>query len=179
MNSFNPKLIEKTIDKLDEVMNDLTREKQHPLLEICTALKNTSDKEEDSDLKKLLLVLSNVCSPILNLKNKNNPFEPFITIAKNNERSFLPIDLKDHELIFLSSIVSKINHPLIKSRIADVLWTCLNPRKREHAETAIKNYISLNIDNDSSGFRIYDFWERAAILTKQIKNIDLIKKIKI
>lgn len=178
MNSINPKLIEKTIDKLDEVMNDLTREKQHSLLEICTALKNTSDKEGDLELKQSLLILSNICSLILNLRNKDNPFEPLITIAKNNEHTFFPIDLKDHELIFLPSIVSKINYPLIKSRIADVLWTCLNPRKREHAETAIKNYISLNIDNDSSGFRIYDFWERAVILAKQIKNIDLIKKLK-
>lgn len=179
MNSINHKLIEKTIDKLNEVMNDLTGEEQYSLREICLALKNTSDKEEDLELKQSLLILSDICSPILNLESRNDPFKLLITIAKNNTRTFLPIDLNEDKLNYLSLVIHRINYPIIKSRIADILWTYLKPRKIDHAEIAIRNYININVCNDFFEFGIYDSWKRATFLAKQIKNNNILKEVKL
>ena len=96
-----------------------------------------------------------------------------------NERSFLPIDLNDEEILYLSSIVDEDLPPILKARIADILWTYLKPKNKKYSEIAIENYISMDVFKDFFQPDIYVFWERAAMLAKQAKNNSLIEKIKL
>jgi hypothetical protein len=162
--------------KIDEIFSELSNEEKNSLFRIHSILKNIATNETNTKLRKSLFLLSNICSPILNLESRNDPFQPVITWG--NERSFLPIDLNDGEILYLSSIVDEDLPPILKARIADILWTYSKPKNKKHSEIAIENYISMDVFKDFLQPDIYVFLERAAMLAKQAKNNSLIEKIK-
>lgn len=158
------------------IFSELSNEEQLSLVEISSNLNKASNCEIEPELKKSLLLLANICSPILNSESRNDPFQPFMTWG--NKRSFLPIDLIDEEILYLSSIVDEDLPPILKARIADILWTYSKPKNKKHSEIAIENYISMDVFDDFFEPDVYVFWERAVMLAKQTKNSSLIGKIK-
>ena len=167
---------EETSTKIDEIFSELSNKEKNSLFRIHSILENIATNETNTKLRKSLFLLSNICSPILNLESRNDPFQPVITWG--NERSFLPIDLNDEEKLCLSSILDEDFPPILKARIADILWTYSKPKKKKYSEIAIENYISMDVFNDFFEPDVYVFWERAVILAKQTKNSSLIEKIK-
>ena len=163
--------------KVNGIFSELSNEEQLSLVEISSNLNKASNCEIEPELKKSLLLLANICSPILNSESRNDPFQPFMTWG--NKRSFLPIDLTDEEILYLSSIVDEDLPPILKARIADILWIYSTPKNKKHSEISIENYISMNVCNDFFEHDIYVFWERAAILAKQTRNSSPIEKIKL
>ena len=163
--------------RVNGIFSELSNEEQLSLVEISSNLNKTSNCEIESELKKSLLLLANICSPILNSESRNDPFQPFMTWR--NKRSFLPIDLTDEEILYLSSIVDEDLPPILKARIADILWIYSTPKNKKHSEIVIENYISMNVCNEFFEHDIYVFGERAAILAKQTRNSSLIEKIKL
>ena len=158
------------------IFSELSNEEQLSLVEISSNLNKASNCEIEPELKKSLLLLANIFSPILNSESRNDPFQPFMTWR--NKRSFLPIDLIDEEILYLSSIVDEDLPPILKARIADILWTYSKPKNKKHSEIAIENYISMDVFDDFFEPDVYVFWERAVMLAKQTKNSSLIGKIK-
>ena len=146
------------------------------MFRIHRILKNITTNETNTKLRKSLFLLSNICSPMIDLESRNDPFQPFMTWG--NKRSFLPIDLIDEEILYLSSILDEDFPPILKARIADILWTYSKPKNKKHSEIAIENYISMDVFDDFFEPDVYVFWERAVMLAKQIKNNSLIEKIK-
>ena len=168
-------LPEEISNKIKAVFITLSSKKAHSLIEICTALNQISNDNPDGKLKKTLTLLANICSLVFNLESRNDPFQPYISIGNN--RSFSPIDLKNEEILFLSNIVNEDIPPILKARIADILWT-YSIKKQKYPEIAIESYISMDVCDDFFEPNIYTFWERAVVLAKQTKNSSLIKKIK-
>lgn len=158
------------------IFSELSNEEQLSLVEISSNLNKASNCEIEPELKKSLLLLANICSPILNSESRNDPFQPFMTWR--NKRSFLPIDLIDEEILYLLSIVDEDLPPILKARIADILWTYSKPKNKKHSEIAIENYISMDVFDDFFEPDVYVFWDRAVMLAKQTKNSSLIGKIK-
>lgn len=167
---------EETSIKIDEIFSKLSNEEKNSLFRIHSILKNIATNETNTKLRKSLFLLSNICSPMIDLESRNDPFQPFMTWG--NKRSFLPIDLTDEEILYLSSILDEDLPPILKARIADILWTYLKPKNKKYSEIAIENYISMDVFKDFFQPDIYVFWERAAMLAKQAKNNSLIEKIK-
>ena len=167
---------EETSIKIDEIFSELSNEEKNSLFRIHSILKNIATNETNTKLRKSLFLLSNICSPMIDLESRNDPFQPFMTWG--NKRSFLPIDLTDEEILYLSSILDEDLSPILKARIADILWTYLKPKNKKYSEIAIENYISMDVFKDFFQPDIYVFWERAAMLAKQAKNNSLIEKIK-
>ena len=167
---------EETSTKIDEIFSELSNEEKNSLFRIHSILKNIATNETNTKLRKSLFLLSNICSPMIDLESRNDPFQPFMTWG--NKRSFLPIDLTDEEILYLSSILDEDLSPILKARIADILWTYLKPKNKKYSEIAIENYISMDVFKDFFQPDIYVFWERAAMLAKQAKNNSLIEKIK-
>ena len=159
------------------IFSELSNEEQLSLVEISSNLNKASNCEIEPELKKSLLLLANIFSPILNSESRNDPFQPFMTWR--NKRSFLPIDLIDEEILYLSSIVDEDLPPILKARIADILWMYSTPKNKKYYEIAIENYILMDVYNDFFEPDIYVFWERATILAKQTRNSSLIEKIKL
>ena len=167
---------EETSIKIDEIFSELSKEEQNSLFRIHSILKNIANNEKDTKLRKSLFLLSNICSPMLDLESRNELFKPFMIIG--NERSFLPIDLTKEEILYLSSIVDGDLPTILKARIADILWMYSKPKNKKHSEIAIENYILMDVYNDFFEPDVYIFWERAAMLAKQTENSSLIEKIK-
>lgn len=163
--------------RVNGIFSELSNKEKFSLFEINSHLNKVSDCERDLKLKRSLLLLANVCSPIINLESKNDPFQPFIIIG--NKRSFLPTDLTIEEILYLSSIVDEDLPPILKARIADILWMYSTPKNKKYYEIAIENYILMDVYNDFFEPDIYVFWERATILAKQTRNSSLIEKIKL
>ena len=162
--------------KVNGIFSELSNEEQLSLVEISSNLNKASNCETEPELKKSFLLLANICLLILNLESRNDPFQPVIT--SGNERSFLPIDLNDEEKLCLSSILDEDFPPILKARIADILWTYSKLKNKKHSEIAIENYISMDVFKDFFQPDVYVFWERAVMLAKQTKNSSLIEKIK-
>ena len=167
---------EETSIKIDEIFSELSNEEQNSLFRIYSILKNIANNEKDTKLRKSLFLLSNICSPMLDLESRNELFKPFMIIG--NERSFLPIDLTKEEILYLSSIVDGDLPTILKARIADILWMYSKPKNKKHSEIAIENYILMDVYNDFFEPDVYIFWERAAMLAKQTENSSFIEKIK-
>ena len=167
---------EETSIKIDEIFSKLSNEEKNSLFRIHSILKNIATNETNTKLKKSLFLLSNICSPMIDLESRNDPFQPFMTWG--NKRSFLPIDLINEEILYLSSILDEDFPPILKARIADILWIYLKPKNKKHSEIAIENYISMDVFDDFFEPDVYVFWERAVMLAKQTKNSSLIEKIK-
>ena len=167
---------EETSTKIDEIFSELSNEEKNSLFRIHSILKNIATNETNTKLRKSLFLLSNICSPMIDLESRNDPFQPFMTWG--NKRSFLPIDLIDEEILYLSSILDEDFPPILKARIADILWTYSKPNNKKHSEIAIENYISMDVFDDFFEPDVYVFWERTVMLAKQIKNSSLIEKIK-
>ena len=167
---------EETSIKIDEIFSELSNEEKNSLFRIHSILKNIATNETNTKLRKSLFLLSNICSPMIDLESRNDPFQPFMTWG--NKRSFLPIDLIDEEILYLSSILDEDFPPILKARIADILWTYSKPKNKKHSEIAIENYISMDVFDNFFEPDVYVFWERAVMLAKQTKNSSLIEKIK-
>ena len=162
--------------KVNGIFSELSNEEQLSLVEISFNLNKSSNGEIEPELKKSFLLLAKICLPKLNSESRNDPFQPFMTWGKKH--SFLPIDLTNEEILYLSSIVDEDLPPILKARIADILWTYSTPKNKKYSEIAIENYISMDICDDLFEPDVYVFWERAVMLAKQTKNISLIEKIK-
>ena len=177
MNELNFLSKEETSIKIDEIFSELSNEEQNSLFRIHTILKNIANNETNTKLRKSLFLLSNICSPMIDLESRNEPFKPFMIIG--NERSFLPIDLTKEEILYLLSIVDGDFPPILKARIADILWIYSTSKNKKYSEIAIENYISIDICDDFFEPDIYVFWERAVMLAKQTRNSSLIENIKL
>lgn len=132
--------------RVNEIFSELLNGEQHSLVEISSILNTASNCETDPKLNKSLLLLANVCSPIINLESKNDPFQPSMIIG--NKRSFLPTDLTIEEIVYLSSILDEALPPILKARIADILWMYSTSKNKKHSEIAIENYISMDVCNN-------------------------------
>nr|WP_314170271.1 hypothetical protein [uncultured Aggregatibacter sp.] len=158
--------------KVNEIFSELSNEEQLSLVEISSNLNKSGNCEIEPELKKYLLLLENICLLKLNSESRNDLFQPFMTWG--NKR----IDLTDEEILYLSSIVDEDLPPILKARIADILWTYSKPKNKKYSEIAIENYISMDVFDDFFEPDVYVFWERAVMLAKQTKNSSLIEKIK-
>lgn len=176
MKELNLVLKEDVCIRVNKIFEKMSFEEKNSLLRINLILNEDGNCEAEPNLKKILFLLANICSSTLNLESRNDIFQPFMTLG--NERSFLPIDLNDEEMLCLSSILDEDFPPILKARIADILWTYSKPKNEKHSEIAIENYISMDVFKDFFQPDIYVFWERAVMLAKQTKNSSLIEKIK-
>lgn len=159
MNNLNFATNEELTEKLDKIFAALPQDAQHSLIKISSSLYSSSEGESSPGLKNSLILLANICSCKLNLDSKNNPFLPDLSKLSQNEFSYL------------IETIDNIHQNIIKSRIADILWTYGSPRNKSYLDMAINGYISLNIDNNFHEQDIYASWERAAVLATSTKTL--------
>jgi hypothetical protein len=81
------------------------------------------------------------------------------------------------QLTFIASVYNQIESPLLKARLADLLWLRVNPKKAIYARAAIDSYLEQPINSDTWYADIGDCWTRAIRLARQMKNNELIGRI--
>lgn len=100
--------------------------------------------------------------------NKEHPYSPlFIQPANFIEEEIIP------SIGILESILQDIKDPLLKGRVADLLWIySKSANKVNFADVAILEFIALDNVNNSLNMDILACWKRAIVLTKKLRRND-------
>ena len=115
---------------------------------------------------KVLMLLAEACSMMLRPDKPNQPFEPSLVIG--GRRSIIPDDFTDSEIEFFAKITGSIDNPLLKGRLADLVWHRRLRRDPDFALAAIDSYMQLPLDVDTWFGDADQCWQRAIGLARMI-----------
>lgn len=116
---------------------------------------------------KVLWLLADASSMMLAPKSASEPFKPFAVFQ--DRRSAVPEDFSSEDLTFFAQVLERIDHLLLKARIADLLWTVGRPKNFQHALVAIDSYGGMSLDSSSWARGGNDCWTRALVLSQSLK----------
>jgi Domain of unknown function (DUF4209) len=147
------------------------------------------ERQFDEDIKRsresgniprarVALLIAAVCSFHLQPENLAEPYAPMMQMADG--RTPVPGDLSRENIAVLEALVEQVTTPLLKSRIADVLWH-LDRSKRHRAHLSVDSYCqavsallsapSPDVDNAELGnVYIEPLLIRAAVISRSIKS---------
>lgn len=126
-------------------------------------------------LANALELMSAACSMKLIPDSKSEPFRPFI--QREDKRSTSNEYFSFEELNFFTDIYQNIQEPLVRARLADIVWVFINPKNIEHARSAISAYQLLDIDSETWNADIGFCWERTISLAQTIRDSISLKNI--
>lgn len=161
---------------------DITPEEHYGYSSVMSYLQKSSKEMLErgkTEHSKTLELLARAASMMLTPSSINEPFKAYYHDFQAGRRSTLPEDFTEDELAFFDEIISDINEPWLKSRLADILWLLKRPRNIEYAKLAITSYISLPIDGATWVCDVNKCWERVTRLCIQIKWLEKLKEIKV
>lgn len=116
---------------------------------------------------KVLWLLADACSMMLDPKSYNEPFKPAVVLQ--GRRSAIPDDLDETDIQLFSQIIDNIDDIWLKARIADLVWLRQKPRDIRFALIAIDSYRSIPLDTETwiNGGQVC--WERTINLARMLK----------
>ncbi|QOY54004.1 DUF4209 domain-containing protein [Candidatus Sulfurimonas marisnigri] len=129
--------------------------------------KKARERIDNGELKsgKILWIIADACSMMLNPNSKNEPFKPFAIMYQTNSRSAIVDDFTEDEIDFFENILEFCSDYRIKSRFADILWLKKSPKNIQHIEIAIENYQQFSLAYDNILDDSKSAWERAIKLS--------------
>ena len=116
---------------------------------------------------KVLWLLADACSMMLEPNNFNVPFKPYLVL--NGKRSAIPQDFSDDDISFFSQIVDCIDNHLLKARISDIAWYCNRSLGVRFPLAAIDSYTRIPLNTITMVRVAKECWGRAITLAKALK----------
>ena len=101
---------------------------------------------ESTVQRDVLVALAVASSAMLDPENWNEPFKPMWVM--NGQRSELPTDLTEEQFQLLAKALPSIGHPLLRARVADVLWCFRDRSSSEWVGMAVDAYLAVPLDRD-------------------------------
>ena len=120
-------------------------------------------RETHSEVLKLLAA---ACSLVLLPDSSNEPFKPLFVLS--NQRSLIPDDLTKADISFFAQLVDTIDDPLLKARIADLVWFLQKPRDVKFALASIDSYVLIPFDSNVTNHEVLNYWKRAICLARML-----------
>ena len=160
---------------------DISLEDHHGYSSLMRSLQGFAKKLSEQgklESSQAFDLLAQAASMRLEASSINEPFKAFWEDFQAAQRSTIPDDFTEKELIFFEEILDDSNDPWLKARIADLLWLVKTPKNPKHAQIAIDSYISHPINDATWHQDINGCWERAARLSMQIKDFERLNTIK-
>lgn len=160
---------------------DISPEDHYGYSSVMGSLQTSSKKlleQEKVESSQILDLLARATSMTLVANSINDPFKACFQNFQAGRRSALPEDFTSEELSFFENILSDVNEPWLKARLADLLWLLRKPKNPEHAKIAIDFYVFQSIDDETWHRDVNVCWERAARLCMQIGDYDRLSEIK-
>jgi hypothetical protein len=111
---------------------------------------------------KVLWLIADACSMMLQPSSVGQPFRPFCESAKG--RSAMPEDFGADDLGFFAAVLEHVDHPLVRARLADLLWLVGAPRDIAHARIAIDSYRQVPLAPENWYRGGHECWRRALSL---------------
>ena len=156
--------------KWEVIWNDSPRYDYSSMSHALNMAATESEEDGKHHHGRVLRLISNACSMRLSVENLNDPFPH--PPGANGWRPTIPSDFTEAEFDFLANIYESINIPLLRGRLADLLWHCQEPRKKEFALSAIVSYTELPLDADTWFVVGETCWQRAINLCRMIRDSD-------
>lgn len=144
----------------EEILESKKREDYSAYWSVLSDSARTEIEQGNDKKGKVLWLLSDICSLMLNPKNLKNPYSPYMVMA-DGSRSTTVEDFTDNDIVFFENIVEHCTDNMLQARIADILWLLKKKKNIKHLEIAVENYMKLSIDNDSFTMETKDCMERA------------------
>lgn len=116
---------------------------------------------------KVLWLLADACSMILNPGSANEPFKPMMVTQSG--RSSLPEDFQEQDIDLLAQISEEVSNPWLQARLADLAWLLKSPRSPKHALLAIDAYRKIPLEAKTWRQEGQDCWERAIKLSRTLR----------
>jgi hypothetical protein len=116
---------------------------------------------------KVLWLLADACSMMLNPGSANEPFKPVMVM--NGKRSSLPQDFEQSDLDLFSLIAEEVDDTWLQARLADLVWLLKCPRSPKHALLAIDAYCKIPLDTETWVCGGRECWERAISLAQMLR----------
>jgi len=116
---------------------------------------------------KVLWLLADACSMMLNPDSANEPFKPFMVMK--GKRSSLPEDFQQSDVELFSLIAEEVDDVWLQARLADLVWLLASPRSPKHALLAIDAYRRIPLDTETWVRGGREGWERAISLTQMLR----------
>ena len=131
----------------EKVLDDVSHEGHFAISQAFR--KAAANAENDGKIlqSKVLGLLAGACSMMVQPDKPNEPFGP--SFIGGGRRSTIPDDFKDSEIEFFSEAVDLIESPLLKGRLADLVWYLKVPRDIRFALAAIDSYRDIPLDVDT------------------------------
>ena len=136
---------------------------------MCDPFREAAIKAEEEVSRahgKVLMLMAEACSMMLRPDKPNEPFEP--SFVGGGRRSIIPDDFTDSEIEFFAKITGSVDDPLLKGRLADLVWHRRLPRDPNFALAAIDSYMQLPLDVDAWFVDADRCWQRAIGLARMI-----------
>lgn len=115
---------------------------------------------------KVLWLLADACSMMLNPGSANEPFKPIMVM--NGKRSSLPEDFQKPDVELFSLVAEEVDDVWLQARLADLSWLLASPRSPKHALLAIDAYRRIPLDTKTWVRGGRECWERAISLTQML-----------
>lgn len=104
------------------------------------AAARAADEEGAHARSRALRLLAELCAMRLDADDASEPYKPGYVAFADGRRSAIPDDYDAATLAVLAQAAPAITHPLLRARLADVVWTCSAPRDVKQLELAIDSY---------------------------------------
>ena len=114
---------------------------------------------------KVLSLLAGVCSMMLTNKSPSEPYGPMW--VGNGRSSPTPDWFSESDINFLTEILNDVDDPMLKGRLADLVWL-KTPGGARFALEAIDNYRSLELTPETWVTDVGECWKRALTLTRML-----------
>jgi len=137
--------------------------------EMWQAFVKESKRAQDegrSDDSRALHLLADVVSMSFDPTNTNTPFGPYFSSVEG--RSSTLDDFSPEDVNALFGACNAIDHPLLKARLADIVWLSQIPRNADAARTACDAYASTPLTPETSHKGALDARRRAISLLRQL-----------
>ena len=115
----------------------------------------------DSAAGKVLWLLADACSLMLNPDSRSEPFRPLYSMRTG--RSAVPDDFDEQTLDLFQTISEEVSDLWLRARLSDLLW--VRRRRFQSALLAIDAYRSMPLDEDAWVDGTQDGWKRCLSLT--------------
>ena len=150
----------------EAVLDDLPCKSYTSMSQALHEAATKADKDGCHTHSKVLRLLAEACSMMLSSNKPAEPFEPYW--IGNGRRSIVPGDFTDSEIDFFAKIVDTIDDPLLRGRLADLVWYKRLPHKVKYALAAIDSYTQHPPDVHTWSRDAQQRWQRAIDLSRMI-----------
>jgi hypothetical protein len=149
------------------ILTSVIRDGYSDMWQVFSAAARQAIEDKKTAEGKVLWLLADACSMMLNPASVNEPFKPIMVM--DGKRSVLPEDFQEVDVKLFSQIAEEIDDVWLRARLADLVWLLQRPGNPKFALLAIDAYRAIPLDTDNWLRGGRECWDRSIRLTLMLR----------